>query len=763
MASAPSKKSYPFPMSAYVLKTGKQKVTDKATDPTTANPTANPETANSKTANPTANPETANSKRTNLANYRKILLSYRQLIQQLSKRFSERKLRLIRSAFRLANRAHRNQFRLSGEPYITHPLAVAHILAEQNLDAITISAGLLHDVVEDTKLEYESIREQFGEKIHSLVKAVTKISALKNKKGRSEPEVYTRLKNQEEAENIRLILTATIQDPRVILIKLADKLHNMRTLQYHRDEKIHEIAHEALNLYAPIAGRLGMFRIKSQLEDLAFLHLQPKQYYALENNLEQSRDELRQFINTIRTILNQRLKKVNIEARVEGRAKHIYSIHQKMNNKYKDLKEIYDLRGVRIITKEIRDCYSALGVAHTIWPPIDSRFKDYIALPKSNGYQSLHTTVMGPDGKPLEIQIRTEAMNEIANYGVAAHWHYKEKQFRQFPPERLKWLDRLDHLMETPSNLHDFIEDLRSELTSDDIYVFTPKGDVIDLPVGSTILDMAFRIHTEIGYRARIAKVNNHTVPLRYELKSGDRVEIITDPDTHPSPYWQNYLKSPRARQKLRAYFRREQEKRAIYLEKSDPLGEREERGEESGNSIGRESSGNVNDQLRGLKEIRIRRRKTQDPRRVPIEVAGARKISLRYANCCSPIPGDKIIAFITAGPRLEVHRASCHVVEEAKRKKETVVVEWEGLTEKYPVPIEVIASDRKGLYLDMVGGISKAHSNILRAEATFDRNNNKIVRSRFLIEVEHVDHLNDVLDNLQSLPGVLEVKRDRN
>lgn len=684
-----------------------------------------------------------------LASAYQILGAYRDLLRTVKRKVRNPDIKLIKDAFGFAHRAHREQRRLSGEPYILHPLAVATLLAEQSLDNASVAAALLHDVVEDTKFTADSIQRKFGDEINNLVKAVTKISLVKKKgEGAREinPRQYMRLKEKEAAENIRMMLLATAQDVRVILIKLADKLHNMRTLQYQKPEKIERIAREVLDIYAPIAGRLGMFRMKSELEDLAFSHLKPADYETIETSLAQSRRERDEFINTIKKVLFQRLQEININARIEGRAKHSYSIHQKMSQQGKRLDEIYDLRGIRIIVQEIRDCYGVLGIVHTLWPPIQGRFKDYIAMPKNNGYQSLHTTVVGPDGKPLEIQIRTHEMNEVADYGVAAHWIYKSGTIGGPDLNRIKWLNRLKRLIEAPEDGGDFIEDLRAELNPDEVYVFTPRGDVIDLPTGSTVLDLAFRIHTEIGLTCRGAKVNDRIVPLRYELKSGDRVEILTDKSGSPSPNWLRYIRSPRARQKLRSYFRRLQD---------------EEQGAEESDARAAEVRADSTRprRLEELEEIRIRRRKTRDPKQVPIEVAGASDIEVRYAGCCRPVPGDRIIGFVTRGRGVTVHRVDCKHLPDAERHR-IISVKWEGLTEKYPVPIEIKAQDRQGLYLDLVGGITRTFTNILKAEADIPRNGEETMHARFLLEVEHVDHLREIFESLQAVPGVISVSR---
>lgn len=670
----------------------------------------------------------------------KILASYRQLLKTFRERVPEGDEDLIRRAFQFAYRAHRDQRRLSGEPYIIHPIAVSQTLAELGLDTPTVAAGLLHDVVEDTQFGEDFIKREFGEEIQNLVKAVTKISLVKKDSVQPAEGTLRTLKEKEAAENIRLMLLATARDVRVILIKLADKLHNMRTLQFQKPEKVERIAAETLNIYAPIAGRLGMFGIKSELEDLAFASLDRETYKEIVVGLKQSRSEREEFIKKLRKILQQRLADINITARVEGRAKHIYSIYQKMNRDNRDLTRVYDLRGVRIIVDEVRDCYGALGIVHTLWPPIPGRFKDYIAMPKINGYQSLHTTVVGPDGRPLEVQIRTRDMDERAVFGIAAHWLYKTGSTREERRnEKLKWLAHLSRLtQEFHGDTSEFIEDLRHELNPHEVFVFTPKGEILNLPVGATVLDFAFRIHTDIGLRCRGAIVNDRMVPLRTELKSGDRVEILTHAQPNPSPVWLRYVNSPRAGQKLRAYFRKQEEEEPDFHE--DRPGP---------------------EKLPEKQPIKIRRRKSADPKKVPIEVAGATDIPVRYAGCCSPVPGDRIIGFVTRGRGVTVHRADCpHIPSEESEKDRLISVRWEGLTETYPVQIEIDAEDRQGLYLDLVGAIARTQTNILKAQADIPRNHRGTMKATFLLEVEHVDQLNDIRETLMAIPGVHEVRR---
>lgn len=689
----------------------------------------------------------------------RILHLYNALIKTVRTRVKNPDVDLIKRAFTFASRAHENQKRLSGEPYIIHPLAVAQILAELSLDTPTIVAAILHDVVEDTEHGEETIIREFGNEINTLVKSVTKISMVKKESTGHSDENYNRLKEMEAAENIRLMLLATARDVRVILIKLADKMHNMRTLQFQKPHKIKRIATEVMKIYAPIAGRLGMFRMKSELEDLAFAHLEPERYNQIQQDLKLSRAELEDFIHKIRKILKQRLVEINIDADVKGRAKHIYSIYNKMSSQDKGLKDIYDLRGVRVIVDEIRDCYGTLGIVHTLWTPIPGRFKDYIATPKINGYQSLHTTVMGPDARPLEVQIRTREMDETADHGIAAHWIYKASGEGHGEKFRSKWLSRLTSIVESSEDANTFIEDLSHELSPEEVYVFTPRGDILDLPVGATVLDFAFRIHTDIGLRCRGARVNDRMVPLRTELKSGDRVEVITEKNPNPSPNWLRYLKSQRARQKLRSYFRQEED-----LEIQPEESPKEDSGRFSGlfkskqKKKDQEIPEKKTDHSADTEELRISRKKTDDPKRV--EVAGARDIQVRYAQCCSPVPGDEIVGFVTRGRGITVHRKDCTMIPTDGERERLIPVKWEGLTEKYPVKIEITANDRQGLYMELVSDITRTYTNILRAEADIPKNGKNVMFARFLLEVEHLDHLKEIIESLLHINGVQSVER---
>ncbi len=669
-----------------------------------------------------------------------------KLFESVRLRLGEEAFALIQKAYCVSEKMHGDQKRLSGEPYIVHPLNVAGILDQLRLDAAVISAGLLHDVVEDTDYTKEDMIRDFGEEIANLVEGVTKISAIKSQS-----------KETEAAENIRRMLIATIQDARIIIIKLADKTHNMRTLRFQPPDKAKRIASETLSVYAPIAGRLGIYSIKVELEDLAFQVLYPEEFKAIREYIRLKKSEREEYIDKLKIILKQRLSEIHIDAKIEGRAKHFYSIYKKMITKDKPIQEIYDLRAIRIITKEIRDCYGVLGIVHTLWPPIPGRFKDYIATPKTNFYQSLHTTVIGPDGRPLEVQIRTREMNRIAEDGVAAHWAYKEGknlgQSFQNPgttpnkenPFRLKWLEILNTWQDASLDSKEFLEDLKFDLHEDEVFVFTPKGEIVEIPKGATVLDFAFRIHTDVGLHAKGAKVNGRMVPLRTELKSGDQVEIQTDKRSKPSPIWLRIVKTASARHKLRQYFRKLQEETEI-------------------RSLGTESLEipSAENMIREIeKKIRRQpRRQPKESKEPSIIVAGLKDIPVRRAECCSPIPGDEIIGFITRGRGVSVHKKSCPTAQIQMEKMQTISVRWGGMSDPIPVQIEVRAKDVQGIYLSMVETISGTKTNILEAGAT--SNDNKQIVAKFKIEIDHLDQLKEILDNLKLLPDVVYAERVR-
>ncbi|TGK88463.1 bifunctional (p)ppGpp synthetase/guanosine-3',5'-bis(diphosphate) 3'-pyrophosphohydrolase [Leptospira bourretii] len=670
-----------------------------------------------------------------------------ELFEAVQKRLGPEKATLIEKAYNIADKMHEGQKRLSGEPYIIHPMNVASVLDELGLDERAIAAGLLHDVVEDTSYSKEDMAREFGEDIAALVEGVTKIS-----------EIKSQSKETEAAENIRKMLLATIKDVRVMLIKLADKTHNVRTLKFQPEEKQKRIAKEVLSLYAPIAGRLGVYKVKFELEDLAFQSLHPEEYQEIKKRVSAKKSERDEYIEKIKIILKQRLAEISIDARIDGRAKHFYSIYRKMVTKEKSFSEIFDLRAVRIITNEIKDCYGVLGIVHTLWTPIPGRFKDYIATPKTNLYQSLHTTVFGPDGRPMEVQIRTKDMNAIAENGVAAHWAYKESTnlsktsvILQNGVEnafRMKWLEILKSWQDPSLDSKEFMEELQYDLHEDEVFVFTPKGEIIEMPKGATVLDYAFRIHTDVGLHARGGKVNGRMVTLRTELKSGDQVEIITEKSSKPSPIWLRIVKTSGARQKLRAYFRKLQE---------------DSQRETIGSVLETQTPAVDENTIKEIKKVKIKKPHKTNPhqeesKEFGISVAGWNDVPVRVASCCTPIPGDEIIGFITRGRGVSVHKKDCTTASKQLEWMKTIPVRWEGPGEPIPIQIEVRAKDVQGIYLSMVESISSTETNILEAGASSHPNGT--LTAKFMLEVDHLDQLKEILENLRMIQGVVFAER---
>ena len=660
------------------------------------------------------------------------------LFEAIAERFSEKDQELIRRAYELAENKHKDQKRHSGAPYIIHPVNVAYILNELRQEPNVVAAGLLHDVIEDTAYSKDDMIRDFGKDITKLVEGVTKMSKVKNK---------TRMNFESiAAENLRRMLMATAKDPRIIVIKLADKTHNMRTLQFHRPEKQKTIAQETLSIYAPLAGRLGVYKIKSELEDLAFQILEPEAYQDIKEKVAAKKAERDNFIETAKLIIKQRLAEINLDVQIEGRSKHFYSIYKKMKDKDKNFDEINDLRAVRIITKEVRDCYGVFGVVHSIWTPVPGKFKDYIATPKTNQYQSLHTAVIGQDGRSFEIQIRTADMNHIAEHGIAAHWAYKEGTNSKDVSMTAKWIERIRNWSEssTDSDSKEFLEDLTHELHEDEVFVFTPKGDIYNFPKGSTILDYAFRIHTDVGIHAKGAKISGRMVPLRTELKSGDQIEVITDKKVKPSPIWLRIVRTSSAKQKLRQYFRKIQDETANDVSVSYVA------------KLPNETVPELD--LTTLKKLKPDKKKSKEKREISIVVAGIKDILVRLSSCCSPLPGDEIIGFITRGRGVTVHKSNCPVARNHSDKKRIVTVRWDGVNNPVPVRIEVKAYDRQGIYLEMVESISRTETNILEAGASSAGEGTLL--ARFLIEIEHLDQLQEILDNIRAIKNIISAER---
>ena len=651
------------------------------------------------------------------------------LISILKKNESDVDIDQIQQAYEFAEECHKNDLRLSGEPYIVHPLEVAIILATLRLDTDTLSAALLHDVVEDTGITLERINDIFNEEIAQLVDGVTKISSIKNKS-----------KTTAQAETLRKMLLATIKDIRVIIIKLADKLHNMRTIMFQPEEKQKKIAKETLDIYAPIARRLGMSQISSELEDLSFHVLHSEDYEKINTLITHRKNEVKEYINTITKTLQEQLEEQNIKAEITGRAKHYFSIYRKIKEQNKSFDEIYDIRAIRVIVKEITDCYGALGVIHTHWSPIAARFKDYIAVPKSNMYQSLHTTVIGPNGFPLEIQIRTEEMHNTAEMGIAAHWVYKEEENTKIS-KKYKDYKLLQDIYEWQSNLKDtkeFMKSLKMDLYEDEIFVFTPKGKIIKLAKGATPIDFAYTIHTEIGHHTIGAKVNNKMVTIKTKLNSGDIVEVMTSSKGHPSDAWLKFVVSPNARYKIRSWLRKH--------DKTKQKTSRDEANKE-------ESQAPVTIPH----EEQIKLKKLSKQKKTGVTIAGASDILIKLSQCCQPIPGDKVIGFITRGRGITVHKTSCPSLKRLRGEKERFIkIVWEESPHSmYPIKLNIEAIDRANLLKDIADEISLCDTNIIKAEATTSAAS---ANFKFILEVTSNKHLNDIIKRIKKIKNVSDV-----
>lgn len=701
---------------------------------------------------------------------------------------------LIRRAFEYAYKAHENQYRRSGEPYIIHPVQVASILAKLGLDAETIAAGFLHDVVEDTTKTITDIEEEFNEEIAMLVDGVTKLGKIQ-------------FKSQEElqAENHRKMFIAMSKDIRVILIKLADRVHNMRTLKYLPPEKQRRIANETLEIFAPLAHRLGISAIKWELEDVALRYLNPQQYYRIVNLMQQKREERESYIEEVMVEVQNQLENVRIKAEFSGRPKHIYSIYRKMMLQNKQFNEIYDLLAVRIIVDSIKDCYAVLGIIHTCWKPMPGRFKDYIAMPKPNLYQSLHTTVIGPKGAPLEVQIRTKDMHEIAEYGIAAHWAYKEgksaKPGKENPEEKLAWFREILESQSETNDAEEFMESLKVELFADMVYVFTPKGDVIELPKGSIPIDFAYKIHTEIGNHTIGTRVNGKMEPLDYQLKNGDIIEVLTSKHSYgPSRDWLNMAQTSQARNKIKQFFKKQQREENVVKGKEMIDKEIRNMGFELKDVLVEENMLRVTERFnfmsiedmwaavgyQGITASQIATRLTDKLRaekkdlsssldkvqkkpvakgsrrkETGIVVEGVDNLLVRLAKCCNPVPGDQVVGYITKGRGVSVHRKNCPNLNDDDIKDRLLEVRWETSeteTKQYQVDLEISAYDRRGLLNDILQTVNELGTNIVGVHGKTDRNKIAIIHLSILIS--GINHLKKAVDQIKQIKDVYTVER---
>jgi GTP pyrophosphokinase len=700
-------------------------------------------------------------------------------------------LELIIRAYNFAEAAHQGQVRNSGEKYFIHPFQVAMILADLNMDTATIAAGLLHDVIEDTEYTYEGIKKEFGEEVADLVEGVTKLKKLEYK-----------TKQENQAENLRKMVIAMAKDIRVIIIKLADRLHNMRTLEYMTEKKKKEKALETLEIYAPIAHRLGMSKLKWELEDLSLRYLDPDNYYDLVDKVSKKRREREAYIEEVIKVLYEKLDEVNIKCEISGRPKNFYSIYKKMMYQGKAFEEIYDLTAIRILVDTVKDCYGALGVVHTLWKPLPGRFKDYIAMPKPNMYQSLHTTVIGYKGEIFEVQIRTYEMHKTAEYGIAAHWKYKEGYSKSSNfDEKLTWLRQLLEWQTDLSDPKDFMDTLKIDFFTDEVFVFTPKGDVINLPEGSTPIDFAYRVHTDVGNKCVGAKVDNRIVPLNYKLQNGNIVEIITNPNsTGPSRDWLNIVKSTQAKNKIKQYFKYKE--RDANIEKGKEILEKEIKRlgykpqdvlkEDWLKAVANKMSivsvedlyasigyGNisVNQVINKLKDqhgdifkpnvmdlieqkIQKSENKARKKSNQGVKLEGVDNIKIKFAKCCNPLPGDDIIGFITKGRGVSIHRTDCPNLKSIMNEKERLInVYWD--TEKstsYQAEIKVKAQDREGLLADITSKLNDLDAGLLSLNAK--KAKDKTVAIRIVLEIKNKDELNELIRKLKKIKNIQEVYR---
>ncbi|MCT4509888.1 MAG: bifunctional (p)ppGpp synthetase/guanosine-3',5'-bis(diphosphate) 3'-pyrophosphohydrolase [Tepidibacter sp.] len=705
-------------------------------------------------------------------------------------------LDLIIKAYNFAENAHEGQYRKSGEKYFIHPVEVAYILADLEMDIYTIAAGLMHDVVEDTHYTYEDIAKKFGREIADLVEGVTKLGQIEYKS-----------KEETQAENLRKMFMAMAKDIRVILIKLADRLHNMRTLKFMTPEKAKEKAKETMEIYSPIAHRLGISKIKWELEDIGLRYLDMPGYYELVEKVAKKRKEREAYITKVIDILQERFEKSNIKCDIYGRPKHFYSIYRKMHYQNKSFEEIYDLMAIRALVENVKDCYAVLGIVHTIWKPMPGRFKDYIAMPKPNMYQSLHTTVVGPDGEPLEIQIRTREMHKIAEYGIAAHWKYKQGDTDNKEEDmdiKLSWLRQMMEWQKDLNDPKEFMEALKIDLFTNQVFVFTPRGDVIELPAGSTPIDFAYRVHTGVGNKCIGAKIDGRIVPLDYKLKNGNIVEIIRSSHSNgPSRDWINIVKTSHAKNRIRQWFKKE--RREENIQRGRDLLEKEVKKQgyvlseflknKNINAISKKFNqptdedlyatigygglivSQVMSKLRELyekdnkkqtietkieesineKEYKSRRRTSSQG----VVVKDVDNILVRIARCCNPLPGDDIIGYITKGRGVSVHRKDCPNIDinDTDKANRSIEVEWD-LDKKvrFEAEIQVKSHDRSGIISEIthVFTVDKISLNGINART----NKDKLVNMSLLLEIDSIQELNNLMKKVKNIPGVIDVYR---
>ncbi len=708
------------------------------------------------------------------------------ILEKISDYYPEAELDIVNQAYVYSAKVHEGQVRLSGEPYLSHPLEVANILADMHLDTTSIACGLLHDVVEDTHTTIEDIQERFGMEAAKIIAGVTKISKLSLDTARAR-----------QAENLRRMILAMADDLRVIMIKLADRLHNTRTLHFHKSEaKKRDIAQETLDIYAPIASRLGIFWMKRELEEISFYYTQPEEYERIEHLVRKGQEEREHYVETVKQILGEKMQEAGLPAKVSGRHKQFYSIYQKMLSQDLSFEEVYDIIAFRIILKTIPQCYEALGIIHAHWRPVPTKFKDYIGFPKPNGYKALHTTVIGPYGERMEVQIRTEEMDKVANSGIAAHWSYKEGKVAD--KEILSSFEWIQNLVENHQDNYgdpeEFLENVRIDLFPSEVYVFTPQGEVKDLPRGSTPVDFAYMIHTEVGHQCTGAKINGRLMPLQYELKTGDIVEIITTKGHQPSKDWLNFVKTGKTRSRIRQWIKRQEKERSISLgreicEKAfrkHRLNFHEALNRAEMQSIAADFNFKTVDDLIAnvgygkITPLQIIRRLTEDqrPRKEEnlinrfigrrrdkkkheeqgVVVDGMDDILIRFAQCCQPVPGDPIIGYITQGSGVTIHRKGCINAMKLSPERE-INVEWKKDTAgTFPVKLKFRAKDRIGLLAEITSVISQADANIV--DVQLESLPNKTVTASFTISIANRSHLDTVISKLKKVNAIQEIRR---
>ncbi len=738
---------------------------------------------------------------------------YRDLILRVHKYHPSDDITLIEKAYHLAERAHKDQVRKSGEPYIIHPLCVSIILADLEMDKETIAAGLLHDVIEDTIMTEDEIKEQFGSDVALLVDGVTKLEQLQfsNESGDKALDRF-----EMQAENLRKMFLAMARDIRVIIIKLADRLHNMRTLKYKSLESQQRIARETMEIYSPIAQRLGISKIKVELDDLSLKYLEPEAYYDLVDKIAVRKSVREKYIQNIVDEVSVHIKNAGIKAQIDGRVKHFFSIYKKMKNQNKTIDQIYDLFAVRIIVDTVKDCYAALGVIHEMYKPIPGRFKDYIAMPKANMYQSLHTTLIGNNGQPFEIQLRTYEMHKAAEYGIAAHWKYKiasdGKKIEDSEEEKLSWLRQILEWQQDMSDNKEFMNLLKSDLDlfSDSVYCFTPTGEVKNLPAGSTPIDFAYNIHSAVGNKMIGARVNGKLVTIDYEIKNGDRIEIMTSQNSKgPSRDWLNVVKSTQAKNKINQWFKNEFKEENIvkgkdllnlycrakginiselmkteYMEAiKNKYGFRDwdsvlaavgHGGLKEGQIINRmmelyekAHKKEVTDQeiLAAVAENEAARRAVQIKSKSGIVVRGIHDLAVRFSKCCSPVPGDEIVGFITRGRGISVHRTDCiNIINLPEEERERLIdAEWEGSPdevsgEKYLAEIKIFANNRNGLLADITRALTEKNIDIISLNTRVNKQGTATMATAF--EISNREELNHIIDKIRSIESVIDIER---